>query len=56
MELFPHRLGDNDPACLVNDETGIHFGTIAWVDPFIKPISPGEKLETQRNAARRFIP
>jgi len=38
MQLFPQRLGDNDAACFINGEAGVHSGIIPWVDPWVNAI------------------
>lgn len=39
LPLFPRRLGDNDVASFVYDETGGHFGMVIRVGPSVNPIS-----------------
>jgi hypothetical protein len=39
LQFFPHRLRDNDAACFIQNEPGVHTGIIIWVDPIINGIT-----------------
>ena len=45
VQLFAHRLRDDDAASFVEDEMSVHVGIIIWVEPSINPIfNPQDRL------------